>query len=240
LKKTGRNILLLFWLIGIVAGCSVKKNTPVARAYHNLSAHYNVYFNAKESLKAGLQRIEQAIPNDYTHPLPVYKGTLPEAAKIATSEMDLAIAKCNKLISIHSITKSPPRKTNNSERYKKFASKGEYNKWVDDSYVLMGIASYYNHDYHRAIENFNYVIRKFPDQVTRYDAFLWMARSYIETDNNKEALEIFNSLSRDGGFPKRLKQDLNLAQAHYYIKVTSADGETPDQLPPRPVAGNDQ
>jgi len=223
LKKTGRNILLLFWLIGIVAGCSVKKNTPVARAYHNLSAHYNVYFNAKESLKAGLQRIEQAIPNDYTHPLPVYKGTLPEAAKIATSEMDLAIAKCNKLISIHSITKSPPRKTNNSERYKKFASKGEYNKWVDDSYVLMGIASYYNHDYHRAIENFNYVIRKFPDQVTRYDAFLWMARSYIETDNNKEALEIFNSLSRDGGFPKRLKQDLNLAQAHYYIKDNQPD-----------------
>ena len=223
MKQTGRNILLLLWLIGIVAGCSVKKNTRVTRTYHNLSAHYNVYFNAKESLKAGLQRIETAIPNDYTHPLPVYKGTLPEAAKVATSEMDLTIAKCNKLISLHSITKSPPRKTNNSERYKKFASKGEYNKWVDDSYVLMGIASYYNHDYHRAIENFNYVIRKFPDQTTRYDAFLWMARSYIETGNNEQALEIFNSLSRDGGFPGRLKQDLNLAQAHYYIKDNQPD-----------------
>jgi tetratricopeptide (TPR) repeat protein len=217
LKNKARNILLLLWLTVIMASCSTKKNTLTTRAYHNLSARYNVYFNAMESFKAGLQRIDQAIPDDYTRTLPVFKSTLPEAAKSATSEMELAITKCNKLISLHSITKSPPRKSNNSERYKKFASRGEYNEWVDDSYVLMGKASYCNHDFHRAIENFNYVIRKFPDQPTRYDAFLGMARSYTETGDYAKALEIFNSLSRDAGFPKRLIQELNLAQAHYYL-----------------------
>ncbi|MEI6677049.1 MAG: tetratricopeptide repeat protein [Mariniphaga sp.] len=223
MKQTGRNILLLFWFTGILIGCSTKKNTPATRAFHNVSARYNVYFNAKESLKAGLHRINQSVPDDYTTTLPVFKSTLPEAAKVATSEMELAITKCNKLISLHSITKSPSRKTNNSERYKKFASKGEYNKWVDDSYVLMGAASYYNHDYHRAIENFNYVIRRFSDQPTRYDAYLWMARSYIETGDYPLALEIFNTLARDGGFPKRLKQDFSLAQAHYYLKNNQQD-----------------
>jgi len=223
LKQTGRNILLLFWLTGILAGCSTKKNTPASRAYHNVSAHYNVYFNAKESLKAGLQRVDQSIPDDYTHTLPIFKSTLPEAAKVATSEMENAIAKCNKLIALHSITKSPRRKTNNSERYKKFASQGEYNEWIDDSYILMGEASYYQHDFHRAIENFNYVIRKFPSEPTRYDAFLWMAKCYIETGDYVQALEIFNSLSRDAGFPKRLNQDLNLAQAHYYLKDNQPD-----------------
>ena len=223
MKQSGRNILLLFWLTGILAGCSTKMNTPATRAYHNISAHYNVYFNAKESFKAGLQRIDKSIPDDYTHTLPVFKSTLPEAAKVATSEMELAIAKCNKLIALHSIIKSPRRKTNNSERYKKFASKGEYNEWVDDSYVLMGVASYYQHDFHRAIENFNYVIRKFPGEPTRYDAFLWMARAYIETGDYAQALDIFNSLSRDAGFPKRLNQALNLAQAHHYLKDNQPD-----------------
>jgi len=218
-----RNILLFIWLTVIAVGCSTKKNTPATRAFHNVSARYNVYFNARESFKAGQLRIDQAIAEDYTMTLPIFKSTLPEAAKVATSEMDLAISKCNKLILLHSITKSPQRKTNNSERYKKFASKGEYNEWVDDSYVLMGKASYYNHDYHRAIENFNYVIRKFPDQPTRYEAFLWMARSYIETGDDSLALEIFNSLSRDGGFPKQLNQDLNLAQANYYLKDNHPD-----------------
>jgi len=227
LKQTGRYILLLFWLAGILAGCSTKKNTPVSRAYHNVSARYNVYFNAKESLKAGLQRIDLSIPDDYTRTLPIFKSTLPEAAKVATSEMEVTIAKCNKLIALHSITKSPRRKTNNSERYKKFASKGEYNEWIDDSYILMGQASYYQQDFHRAIENFNYVIRKFPSEPTRYDAFLWMAKCYIETGDYQQSLEIFNSLSRDAGFPKRLNQELNLAQAHYYLKDNQPDAAIP-------------
>ena len=194
-----------------------------SRAIHNLSARYNVFFNAKENLKAGLQRIDKTVSDDYTRTLPIFKCTLPEAATVATSEMDLAITKCNKLILLHSITKSPQRKPNNSESYKKFASKGEYNNWVDDSYLMMGKANYYNHDFHRAIENFNYVIRKYPDKPTRFDDFLWMARSYIETGDNALALEIFNSLSRDAAFPKRLKQELSLVQAHYYLKDNQPD-----------------
>ena len=223
LKQTGRNILLLYLLIEVFTGCSTKKNTGASRAYHNLSAHYNVYFNAKESMKAGLLRINQSLQDDYTHTLPISKSTMPDAGKVATSEMDLVITKCNKLIKLHSITRSPQRKPNNSEHYKKFASKGEYNKWVDDSYLLMGMASYYKHDYHRAIENFNFVIRKFSDQPTRYDAFLGMAKSYIETGDFPQAFEIFNSLTRDGNFPKRLNSDLNLTEAQYYLKKNEPD-----------------
>ena len=142
---------------------------------------------------------------------------------MATSEMDLVITKCNKLILLHSITKSPQRKPNNSDQYKKFASKGEYNAWVDNSYILMGRASYYKHDYHRAIENFNYVIRKFADKPTRYDAFLGTARCFLETGDYAQMLEIFNALSRDAGFPKRLIQEFNLVQAQYYLKNSEPD-----------------
>jgi tetratricopeptide (TPR) repeat protein len=223
LNYSVKNILCLLLLSAVVLGCSTKKNTAVSRAYQNMTSHYNVYFNAKESLKAGLLRIDKTIPDDYTHSLPVYKTSNPLAAKAATSEMELTILKCSKLIALHSISKSPERKSNTSERYKKFASKGEYNKWVDQSYVLMGEASYYNHDYHRAIENFNYVIRKFTDSPSHYIAFLWMARTYIETGDNDKALEIFKMLERDGGFPKNAKKDLNIAQAHYYLKNNQLD-----------------
>ena len=218
MKQAGKYILLLLWLTGLLWSCSTKKNTIVSRTYHDVNARYNVFFNAKESFKSGIQRIDQTIPEDFSRPLPIDKGTLPEAAKVATSEMEQAIAKCFKLISLHSITKSPPRKSNDSERYKTFASKGEYNNWVDDSYLMMGKANYYTHDFHRAIENFNFVIRKFPNNSIRYDAYLWMARCYVETGDNKQALEIFSSLARDGGLPKRLKTDLSLAQAQYYLK----------------------
>jgi tetratricopeptide (TPR) repeat protein len=223
LNCSGKEILYLLGLTAVFSGCSTKMNTPASRAYHNLTAQYNVYFNAKESLKAGLARIDKTVPDDYTHFLPVYKTSNPDAAKAATAEMELAILKCSKLIALHSITKSPQRKSNTSERYKKFASKGEYNNWIDDSYVLMGQASYYSHDYHRANENFNYVIRKFTDNPNRYVAYLWMAKTYIETGENDKALEIFKLLERDGGFPKGAKKDLNIAQAHYFLKNNQLD-----------------
>ena len=223
MKQAGRNRLVLLLLAGILWGCSTKKNTLISRTYHDVNARYNVFFNAKESFKSGIQRIDQSIPEDFTRPLPIDKGTLPEAAKAATSEMEQAITKCFKLISLHSITKGPPRKSKDTERYKKFASKGEYNNWVDDSYLMMGKANYYTHDFHRAIENFNFVIRKFSNNSIRYDAYLWMARCYVETGDNKLALEIFSSLERDGGLPKRLKKDLSLAQAQYYLKDNQID-----------------
>jgi tetratricopeptide (TPR) repeat protein len=215
--------LYLLWLTAALLGCSTKKNTPASRAYHNMTAHYNVYFNAKESLKAGLQRIDNTIPDDYTHFLPIYKTSNLNAAKAANSEMELTILKCSKLIALHSISKSPERKSNKSERYKKFASKSEYNNWVVKSYILMGQASYFSHDYHRAIENFNYVIRKFTDSPYRYDAFLWMARCYIETGDNDKALEIFKQMERDGGVPKKERKELDIAQAHYYMKRNQMD-----------------
>jgi len=163
LNFSGKNIIFLLWVIAVNLGCSTKKNTQVSRAYQNLTSRYNVYFNAKESLKTGLQHINKTVEDDFTHFLPVYKTSDPEAGKAATSEMELAILKSSKLISLHSITRSPERRTNKSERYKKFASKGEYNKWVDDSYLLMGQANYYIHDFHRAGGNFNYFIRNILD-----------------------------------------------------------------------------
>lgn len=226
MKQTGRNILLFLLLIGIIS-CSIKKNTFTSRTYHNVTAHYNVYFNGKESYKAGNIRIAQAIPDDYTHPLPIFKNSLPEAAKIAASDMDFAIAKCQKLIALHSITKSPERKPNNSEYYKKFASKGEYNEWVDKAYVLMGMANYCKHDYRLAIENFNYVVRKFSDRPSRFDALLGMARSYIETGDYPPALEIFAALARDASFPKSLVPTFNLVQAQYQLKINEPKGAIP-------------
>ncbi len=199
-------------------GCSTRKNTSSARTYHNLTARYNVYFNAKESVKAGLERIDNTVTDDFTHILPVYKTSDPDAATVAVAEMELAIQKCSKLIALHSITRSPKRKSNTSERYKKFASKGEYNEWIDDSYLLMGEASYYLHDYHRAIENFNYVIRKFSNNPTRYEAYLGLAKTYIETGEFEKVPEILKLLERDGGMPKSLIKEVNLAYAHLFIK----------------------
>ncbi|WP_153640960.1 tetratricopeptide repeat protein [Prolixibacter sp. NT017] len=218
MKLKTRYIFFLLGLSGLVLGCSTSKNTVVSRAYNNLTSHYNIYFNAKESVKSGLGQVDQAVKNDYTHILPLYKASEKEAANAARSTMDVAIMKCSKLITQHSITKKPRRRSNRSERYKEFASKTEFNKWVDDAYLLMGRAYFYKHDYYRAIENFSYVIRNFSKEPIRYDAYLWLARAYNENGQYSNARDIFDLLQGDPNFPKKLLKEFELVQTDYFMK----------------------
>jgi len=201
-----------------LSGCSVEKNTRLTRAYHNITSHYNVYFNGNESLKSGVERIETSIQDDYTKILPIFKSSEPGTATAATSEMEYAVQKASKLIKLHSITKNPKRKKNRTEAYKKLAAKEEYNNWVDDAYLLMGQAYFYQHNFNSAIENFSYVVRKFGEEDLKYDAYIWLVRSYTMLERYVEASEVITNMSNDAKFPKRLEGELALVTADYHLK----------------------
>ena len=217
MKGISLHRILLSLLLFLTAGCSTQKNTAISRFYHNLTSHYNVYFNGKESVKEGLRRMDKSVIEDYTQLLPIFPETNPKAVQAAASEMEYAVQKCLKLISTHSISTSPRRKPNKSEAYLAFASKGEYNKWIDDTYLLMGQASYYLRDFHKAQESFNYILHNFSDQPTRNPAFLWLSRCYLETGESEKTQDIFKLLERDGSLPASIKKDLLLVKAYYYL-----------------------
>ena len=219
LKRIFLHTTLFFFLIWVFAGCSTEKNTRASRAFHNINSHYNIYFNANESVKKGVQTIEERIEDDFTRILPIYKSSTPSAGEMVKSDMDNAVVKCSKLIEIHSITKKPKRKAGGgSRKYQEFASQEEFNKWIDDSYLLMGKAYFYQHNFMAAIDNFGYIIRKYPDGETKNEAQIWLIRSYAELDRFTEASEVIQAVQNDDKFPKDLEKDLAVATADYYRK----------------------
>jgi len=220
----GKHYLYRFLLIAVLfflAACTTEKNTAVSRAYHNLTAHYNVYFNGKESLKSGVEKIDRSVEDDYTKVLPIFKSSNPTTAKAAISETDNAIVKASKLIQSHSITKKPKRRKNRSKSYVNFASRDEFNNWVDDAYVLMGQAYFYQHNYSAAAENFSYVVRRFDKDPSRYTAYVWLIRCYTEQERYVEAFEIIQQLQTDEKFPRRLDGEFAAATADYYSRQLS-------------------
>ena len=137
-------------------GCSAQKNTGLSRAYHNLTAKYNVLFNGNESFKNGIEKIDKEFKDDYSAILPVFNYESKEIASIASPDMDRTIKKCSKLITLHSITAKPKVRDNKtlSPEEREFFSKKEYNAFVDDAYLLMGKAHFYKHEYAMASEFF--------------------------------------------------------------------------------------
>lgn len=190
----------------------------MSRRYHNVTAHYNVYFNGKESLRSGVEKINNSVSDDFSKVLPLFKSSTPSTATAANSEMENAIAKGSKLIQSHSITKKPKRRKNRSKSYIKFASQEEFNNWIDEAYLLMGQAYFYQHNFASAIENFSYVVRKFPEDPSRYTAYVWLIRSYTELERYVEAFEIIQQLQMDEKFPRGLEGELAVATADYYAR----------------------
>jgi len=219
IKKIHINVFTTLFFLLILVSCSTKKNKWINRAYHNTTAKFNVYFNGNEALKAGVKKITEAHHDNYTLILPVFPFSDKTAAQSGAGSMEKAIKKASKVIKKHSITAKPKRKQGKlTKKEKEFYARKEYCNWVDDSYLMMGKANFYSRNFFEADNSFNYVINQFSDPKIKYEAYLWLARSYNEQKKYTEALEILERLNSDRKFPRKLKKELATTFADSYLK----------------------
>jgi tetratricopeptide (TPR) repeat protein len=204
-----------------VAACTTKKNTSGTRAYHNVTSRYNILFNGTEAYKKGMLSLQQSYKDNYTEILPVFLYTEINQLSAISSDMDRAITKATKLVSMHSLTVKPEldEKKNLSSKQREYYNKNEYNKWVDDSYLLMAKAHFHKHEFSKASETFQYILTNYPEESTIYETRLWIARLAITQKRTKEAEEIIESLEKDINFPKNLYSHLYASKADMAIRA---------------------
>ncbi len=213
---------VLFLLL--VTSCSrttlnMKKNNWNTRTYHNVTSKYNIFFNGNEAFKEGVQKIEDLNVDDYSRVLPVFLDGNHDNYTTAKADMVYAIEKSNKIIQLHSIKKKPkykPKKASDPE-YKAWRNQEEFNKMIDDSYLLMGKANFYQEDFFSAIGIFNFVALKYTGEEAWYRAHIWIARAYIEMGWLYEA-ENMLLLVNDENLPYKLLKDYNLVSADLNIR----------------------
>ena len=206
-------------IVLMVAGsCSTKKNTVATRNYHNLTAHFNVYFNAYDSYNQGIKKSETGFKDDFNSPLPLFTYSSKEAARMVTSDMDKTVKKCSKVIGVHSIKAKPKlKKGARSNREKEFYRQNEYVKWIDDAFLLMGKAYFYKRDFFPAIETLEYIPSQFPNGGLSDEASLWLAMTQLELKRYPESQQILNRLQGDPKFNSKLKPQLQAVYADWYL-----------------------
>lgn len=198
----------------------MEKNTSLTRNYHNLTAHYNVYFNGEESFKKGIEKAQSSVMMDYNHTLPVFLYEDEAVHSTVSGDMKRAIDKATKVITYHSITAKPKVKEGNqSPKDKAFYDQNEFNKWVDDSYMLMGRAYMYQGEFFLAAETFKHVLVTFPKQDIRYLGMIWLARAYTMIDETREAERIISTLADESRIPEEYMEAFHTTQAQLRIKL---------------------
>lgn len=195
---------LIVVLAVVFSSCSTKKNTFTRRAYHNLTAHYNGWWNGNESLKNGATKLSSDIPDEYSKILPVFNYGTAEQASMVGAEMDRAIEKGAMVAQRHSM----------------WFRNREHCKWIDDSYLLIGKANFYKHEYTSARQSFTFIISRFYYNNIKSEAQLWLAKTFIETGNYQNAETLLDELSQlfvDEQTPF-VRKNLDLVYADLFIK----------------------
>ncbi|MDD4645906.1 MAG: tetratricopeptide repeat protein, partial [Bacteroidales bacterium] len=206
-------------ILMIAASCSTKKNTVVTRSYHNLTSHYNIYFNGYDAYNQGLKKAETSFKDDFSNQLPLFTYSSKEATHLIQSDMDKTIKKCSKVIGMHSIKAKPKlKKGARSDREKEFLRQNEYVKWIDDAFLLMGKAYFNKRDFYPAMETFEYVITQFPNDGLADEASLWLAMSRLELMQYPEAQQILDRLQGDPKLNSKLKPQLEAVYADWYLR----------------------
>ncbi len=142
--------------------------------------------------------------DDYLELLPVYVVPDEERQKGLYPEMDEVIEKCSTVIDRHSME----------------ISKKEHNKWIDDCYLMIGVANFYKGQYAKTEEMTSYVAKKYKGESSRFDAALWLARTYIEQERYGKATTVLSVVEDDNSKerPKEFTWQLETVKAHMMLK----------------------
>ena len=209
----------------LLVSCSTQKNTWLSRSYNNLTARYNILFNGQQSFLRGEQQLTQTQAGDFTGILPLFPYTGAQGA--VDGEMDRAIEKGLKLIREKSITVKPERQPARGSSRQDFYMQREFNRYVDDAYLLTGKAHLYKHEYQDALTAFDYVLRDFPGQPASFEALIWMARTRIEMGDFENARILLDRYDALSPAPARLYGEYMATWADFHLRRQSYNSALP-------------
>ncbi|RDV11765.1 hypothetical protein DXT99_24090 [Pontibacter diazotrophicus] len=188
-----KSLYIFFILAGmLLVSCSVERNNPLSKTYHNTTARYNGYFLAKEKMRLIEQGLQDQMEYDYNQVLPIYPFI--DSTTATAFEADLEDVK---------------KKASHPIQYHKNS------KWIDNSYIEIGKANYYQLNFAEAVRTFKYVNATSKDAADRHEALVWLMRSFMQLDEMENAQQVSEFLRKER-LNKASARELYLARAHYY------------------------
>lgn len=161
----------------------------------NLTAHYNILYNAKELISKSENNIQLNYTDNYDRLISVYKEPNESLSLSELKNLDDAIFKANTI-----------------------ANEKSLSKYVDDAYFLIGKSNHLRSNFFNAVEFFNYVYDNYPkEKEIRQAALAWKARSLIASERLEEAQSTLDTALSKINSEKKSVADIYATRAQLYL-----------------------
>jgi tetratricopeptide (TPR) repeat protein len=211
LKTNYLKYAFLFGLALFIVACSVKKDRFINRKMHSITSEYNILYNGNLALDTGLENLKATFKDNFWEVLPVERmqekeeNFLPGEAK--NPNFTRAEEKAVKAIQKHSMN----------------IDGSEKNPQMDEAYLLLAKARYYDNRFVPALEALNYILYKYPNSDKIYHAKVWREKVNIRLDNDEVAIQNLKKLLEKQNIEGQDLADANAMLTQAYRNTGSND-----------------
>ena len=219
MKPIQYSSLFLLAIIALTA-CSRKKDTFLNKSFHAVSTEYNTLFNGNNAFVQGKEALAQTYRDDFYQILPVERIEAVDLDGFDTDSKDpnfnTAEEKAVKAIQKHSM----------------YIGGKEYNPQIDEAYMLLGKARYYDNRFIPALDAFNFILNKSATSNNVNNAKIWKAKTNIRLKNEEYAIENLQKMLKEENLADAVVADANAMLAQAMINLDSI----PQALPYMKIA----
>ncbi|WP_243408709.1 tetratricopeptide repeat protein [Flavobacterium sp. WLB] len=209
-KNTLKYSFFLTFFLLLIA-CSTKNNTFVNRNSHALSTKYNILYNGGIGLDKGLLAIQANNQDNFWKRLPIEKmqfdENFSEGSKTKNPDFEKAETKATKAIQKHSMN----------------IGGRERNYQIDEAYLMLGKARYYDQRFIPALDAFNYILYKYPNSSNIYTAKIWREKTNMRLGNDAIVVKNINQLLKKTDLNKQTFSDANALLAEAFLNLEERD-----------------
>jgi len=211
LKSTIIKYTLVIGFLLFLIACSVKKDRFINRNFHAVTTEYNVLYNGNIAYEKGLTSLKTTYQDNFWELLPIERISGGEA--IASKEQpknqdfEKAEEKAVKAIQKHSMN----------------IGGNEKNPQMDEAYLLLAKARYYDNRFIPSLEALNYILYKYPLSDKIYHAKVWREKVNIRIDNDEIAIRNLKKLLEDNRISGQDLADANAMLTQAYINIQAKD-----------------
>lgn len=191
--------------------CSRKKNTFINRNFHALGTKYNVLYNGNIALERGKESVNNQYTENFWELLPVERMDVKDdvflPGQTKNEDFERAEEKAIKAIQLHGMNIDGKEK----------------NPQIDEAYLLLGKARYFDQRFVPALAAFNNILNKYPTSDKINQVKIWREKADMRLDNNEIAIKKLKRLMREELLEDQDLADAKATLAQAYINIEAKD-----------------
>ena len=211
LKTYYKIILSLCCVVMLSQSCSRKKDKFINKKFHALGTKYNVLYNGNIALERGKDGVNNEFTENFWELLPIERMDVSEdiflPGQSKNPDFDRAEEKAIKAIQVHGMNIGGKEK----------------NPQIDEAYLLLGQARYFDQRFVPAMAAFNNILNKYPTSDKINQVKIWREKTNMRLDNNAGAIEKLKRLLEEEELEGQDLADASATLAQAYLNIKSKD-----------------